>query len=460
MSSKLFGTDGVRGIANEQVTPELAFQIGRAAGQWIKLNGEGTSVVIGRDTRRSGAMLGAALASGFCSVGIDVHTLGVVPTGAVSFATLREKHAMGAVISASHNPAPDNGVKLIGTDGRKASAEAEEWITSNLETVPQERPTGSKVGLLVSNEKLKFEYIKWLKALVPEGLSGMTIAMDCGNGAAYEVAPIVFADLGANVVVTGDMPDGMNINADGGATKPGTVQSLSKTSAADIGVAFDGDADRAVFSDDQGRLINGDRTMAIWCAHWRNNAEFEPALVVGTVMTNGGFEKYMVQNGVRVERTDVGDKYVSAMLRKEGGKIGGEQSGHIIFSDLLPTGDGLVTALQVCRVLKREGRRASEFFGDYESWPQLLVNVSVGTKDGWQERDGVRAAMAEAEVALKDRGRLNVRPSGTQPMIRVMVEADDAVLRDSVADRIVSAMLSELGGEIYSKVDLTHALGD
>jgi phosphoglucosamine mutase len=270
----------------------------------------------------------------------------------------------------------------------------------------------------------------------------------------------VFKSLGANVVTTGTNPDGLNINAEGGATKPATIQKLTQEAGADIGVAFDGDADRAVFSDDQGRLINGDRTMAIWCAHWRHLGLLDPSLVVGTVMTNGGFEEYMVREGITVDRTDVGDKYVSAMLRAKGGKIGGEQSGHIIFPDLLPTGDGLVTALQVCRVLKRENRRASDFFGDYESWPQLLVNVKVAAKQGWDKGEVVSAVLAEAETALNGRGRLNVRPSGTQPMIRVMVEADNYELRDRVAEAIVSTMVRELGGEIYSKVDLTHALGD
>lgn len=460
MSKKLFGTDGVRGVANQVVTPELAFQIGRAAGQWLRDSGGVRSVVVGRDTRRSGPMLGAALASGFASLGVEVHTMGVVPTGAVSFATMKGGHSMGGVISASHNPAPDNGIKLIGPDGRKVSAEAEAWIEANLHSTSLDRPTGGEVGQLQPDDGPRAAYEQWLVSLVPEGLDGMTIAMDCGNGAAFEVAPEVFRKLGAKVVTTGTAPDGMNINSEGGATKPQTVQELTADSRANIGIAFDGDADRAVFSDHLGRLINGDRTMAIWCTHWRNNTEFEPALVVGTVMTNGGFERYMVQNGIRVERTDVGDKYVSAMLKQEGGKIGGEQSGHIIFSDLLPTGDGLVTALQVCRVLKREGRPASEFFGDYESWPQLLVNVAVARKDGWNDRQAIKDVLEQAESSLGTRGRLNVRPSGTQPMIRVMIEADCTTLRDSVADSVVGTMLEELGGEIYSRVDLTHALGD
>lgn len=405
-------------------------------------------------------MLGAALSSGFCSVGVDVVTMGVVPTGCVCCTAMLGEFGLGAVISASHNPAPDNGIKLIGHEGRKVDEDVERWIEDNLDLVVAEPPTGAAVGTLEPESGLKSAYVEWLASQVPEGLEGLSIAMDCGHGAAYELAPKVFKQLGASVTAVGVRPDGMNINAEGGATKPETVQRLTQETGCDIGVAFDGDADRAVFSDDQGRLINGDRTMAIWCAHWRHHGELDPSLVVGTVMTNGGFERHMQSEGIVLERADVGDKYVSAVLRAKGGKIGGEQSGHIIFPDLLPTGDGLVTALQVCRVLQREGRRASDFFGDYESWPQVLVNVSVAASDGWDARPAVSAALDEAKSALEGRGRLNVRPSGTQPMIRVMVEADDRDLRDAVAEKVVGAMVSDMGGEIYSRVDLTHALGD
>ncbi|MBS1723055.1 MAG: phosphoglucosamine mutase [Armatimonadetes bacterium] len=459
MSKRLFGTDGVRGIANEKLTPELAFQIGQAAGRWLRESGQHPRVVMGRDTRKSGPMIGASLASGFCSAGVDVDTLGIVPTGCVSWAAMTGEYGLGAVISASHNPAPDNGIKLIGSDGRKVAEETERWIEGNLGAA-FDRPTGNSVGMLEPSFGLIDSYLDWLVALVPEGLQGMTVAMDCGDGAAYELAPRLFERLGARVVSTGISPNGTNINAQGGATKPETIQSLASSTGADIGIAFDGDADRAVFSDDQGRLINGDRTMAIWCAHWSRSGGLDPALVVGTVMTNGGFEQYMLAQGVNVHRTDVGDKYVSARLRETGGKIGGEQSGHIIFSDVLPTGDGLVTALQVVRVLKREGRRASDFFGDYESWPQLLVNVSVKEKDGWESRPKVSQSIASGQEALQSHGRLNVRPSGTQPMLRVMVEADNYELRDRVSKGIVQAMIEDLGGEVYSTVDLTHALGD
>lgn len=458
--SRFFGTDGVRGVANQKVTPELAFKIGAAAGRRLIEQGRGALALVGRDTRRSGPMLGAAVASGLCSAGVSVKALGIVPTGCVSWAVRSSAASLGVVVSASHNPAPDNGIKLIAEDGRKLPADEERWIEERLDQPHLDRPTGADVGWLESDSQLTEAYLEWLMGHVPEGLAGLRIAVDAGNGAAYQMGPELFRRLGAEVVVIGDRPDGTNINADGGATKPEAVQELTRKAEFDVGVAFDGDADRAVFADSEGRLINGDRTMALWCAHWRREGRMEPPVVVGTVMSNGGFEAYMARQGVRLERTEVGDKHVSAALEHLGARIGGEQSGHIIFPESLPTGDGLLTALEVFRVLKREGQPASRFFGDFESWPQLLVNVGVSSKEGWSEQTRVQDALSRAQEKLNGRGRVNVRPSGTQPMIRVMVEAEEVGLRDSVADDIVEALTTSLGGEIYSRVDLTHALGD
>jgi phosphoglucosamine mutase len=456
--SRLFGTDGVRGVANVKLTPELAVQLGRAAGRWLSQTGAPMRCVVGRDTRRSGPMLGAAFASGLCSAGVDVVTLGVAPTGAVSWVARTGEFGLAAVVSASHNPAPDNGIKLIGGDGRKLADEAERWVEGNLDPSNGDRPTGASLGDLRSDRSSLDAYADWLVTLVPERLDGLRVAMDAGHGAAFEIAPQVFRRLGAEVVAVGTEPDGTNINAVGGATKPGTVQALTTAMDAVIGVAFDGDADRAVFSDAKGRLINGDRTMAIWGAHWR--ADLEPSVIVGTVMSNGGFEAYLRGQGIHLERTDVGDKHVSAKLRELGGKVGGEQSGHIVFTERGPTGDGLVTALEVLRVLRRTGRTAAEVFGDYEAWPQSLVNVEVADMAGWKDRPAVKDAVARAEEALTGRGRLNVRASGTQPILRIMVEADDAALRDRVSDGLVSVILAECGGHVYGRVDLTHALGD
>lgn len=458
---KLFGTDGVRGVANEKLSPELAFQIGQAAGRWLIAQPDiPNRVVQGRDTRRSGAMLGAALAAGFCSVGVDAVSLGIVPTGCISWVARHQEYGLGAVISASHNPAPDNGIKLMTSEGTKISAEGEDFIESHLGATLESRPTGGSVGLLTTPREEISLYEDWLLSLVPEKLDGLTVAIDAAHGAAFELGIRVFERLGAKVISTGTSPDGMNINEEGGATKPGTIQDLTQVHKADLGVAYDGDADRAVFSDSEGRLINGDRTMAIWCAHWAKHGGLDPAAVVGTVMSNGGFEAYMQSQGIWVHRTDVGDKYVSAKLREIGGRVGGEQSGHIIFPEHGPTGDGLVTALQIARILKREGRPAVDFYGDFENWPQVLVNLEVARKDGWNLNEAIQSAVKSAEESLGSRGRVNLRASGTQPILRVMVEADDMALRDEVTESLVGVVLGELGGTIYSRVDLTHALGD
>lgn len=416
--------------------------------------------VIGRDTRRSGPMLGAALASGFCSVGVDVVALGVVPTPTVSYVVRTGAYGIGAVVSASHNPAPDNGIKFLGHDGRKLADSAEKAIEDLLEVPIPTRPTGAGVGLLESDRSPIEAYLDYLVSLVPEGLGGMTVALDAAHGAAYALAPDVLVRLGAKVLVTGAEPDGMNINEEGGATKPDTIRRFTVEAEADVGVAFDGDADRAVFSDERGTLINGDRTIGIWSGHWQRHGRLGPPVVVGTVMSNGGFEAYLNGRGIGLERAPVGDKYVAQHIEKTGARIGGEQSGHIIFPERGPTGDGLITMLELLRVFQREGRPASAFAADYEPWPQILINVSVDSKEGWDQGPEVRAALLEGEEELGTEGRLIVRPSGTQPMIRIMVEAVEYGLRDRVAERILSAMQSECGGKVYSRVDLTHALGD
>lgn len=460
MSHLKFGTDGVRGVANLTLTPELAFKIGRAAGRLLVESGNVKRALVCRDTRKSGPMIAAGLSSGLCSTGVDVETLGVFPTGGACHLTRCGEYGLGAVVSASHNPAPDNGIKLIGPDARKLSSEDEKWIESQLDTPLADPPIGAAVGDLKPMATAHAVYREWLMKVVPERLHGLTIAMDCGHGAAYEIAPEVFRGLGATVHAVGTSPDGSNINAEGGATKPQTIQNWTCETRSDIGIAFDGDADRAVFCDSQGRLINGDRTMGLWCAHWKPYDRLSPAVVVGTVMSNGGFETFLKSLGVSVERTDVGDKHVSARLSELGGKIGGEQSGHIIFPDLLPTGDGLVTALEICRVLKRDGRPSTCFVDDYENWPQCLVNVAVTNKDGWDSDPRLMDSIQSVEADLAGHGRVNVRASGTQPMIRIMVEADSVELRDKARDFLVDEFLGVLGGKIYSQVDLTHALGD
>lgn len=457
MSKKLFGTDGFRGVANRILTPEIAFQIGYAAGRNL---GQGRRVCVGRDTRISGTMLGAAVCAGFCSAGVDAFALGVVPTGGISWIARTQGFDLGVVISASHNPAEDNGIKLLAPDGRKAPESLERWIEEHLEEATESRPELGKVGRIHSNRIEPGLYSDWLCTLVPERLDGMKIVMDCSHGAAFEIAPQVFRALGAELVTIGDNPDGVNINEEGGATKPGVVQSLTKSEGADLGIAFDGDADRAVFSDSEGRLINGDRTMAIWAQHWRHEGRLNPPVVVGTVMSNMGFERYLAGEGIELVRVDVGDKYVSAKLNETGAQVGGEQSGHIIFPESGPTGDGLATALHLARVLKREGKTAKDLYESFENWPQILVNVKVERKDGWNEDSVVQAAMASAEKMVEGQGRLNVRASGTQPILRVMVETESVEVRDRAAQLVVDALLEARGGAVYSTVDLTHSLGE
>lgn len=456
MSRKHFGTDGIRGVANEKLTPELAFQLGQAAGRWLISHGQSPNAVIGRDTRRSGPMLGAAIASGFCSVGVNIVALGVAPTPAVVYIARMGNFGIGAIISASHNPAPDNGIKLVGHDGRKLSDEVELEIESFMDQHLEDRPTGGNVGTLVSSRTEIDSYLDFLEGIVPERLDGMKVAVDGAHGAAYELGPAILARLGAQVALMGVHPDGMNINEDGGATKPASIQAFTLETNSDIGVAFDGDADRAVFSDSKGRLINGDRTIGLWAHHHA----VEPKIVVGTVMSNGGFEAYMRASGIELIRTPVGDKYVAQKIGETGAKIGGEQSGHIIFPDRQPTGDGLVTMLEVLRVIKQSGQNSASFVDAYESWPQILINVEVDDRKTWGDSQAVKDSLSAAEFDLAGRGRINVRASGTQPMIRLMVEADSYELRDQVAGDVLVALEADAGAKVYSKVDLTHALGD
>ncbi len=459
MSRKHFGTDGIRGVANQQLTPELAMALGRAAGLWLKQSGGVPRIVVGRDTRKSGPMLGMALSAGFNSAGVDVVSLGVAPTPAVSYVARTGEFGLGVIISASHNPYPDNGIKLVGHDGRKLPDQVELDI-ENLMDSNAERPTGGDVGNLIQDAGLLNDYLDSIEKIIPSGLKGISVAVDCANGAASLLGPEILRRLGAEIFVTGDQPDGVNINEFGGATKPETIQELTQKTGAHLGVAFDGDADRAVFADNKGRLINGDRTIGLWASHELKMGRLNPKSVVGTVMSNGGFEHFVASNGIHLERTPVGDKYVSQKITELGAQIGGEQSGHIIFPKHGPTGDGIVTMLEVLRVIVESGRDAASIYEDYESWPQILVNMEVADRSTWNDGELVQTALEQATKDLVGHGRINVRASGTQPIVRVMVEADTYDLRDLVAASVVGAITKEAGGKIYSRVDLTHALGD
>ena len=459
MSKKHFGTDGIRGVANSKLTPELTLSLGRAAGQWLRKSGMTARVVVGRDTRKSGPMIEMALSAGFNSAGVDVVSIGVAPTPAVSFVARTGDFSLGIVISASHNPFEDNGIKMIGANGHKLPDEVEIEIERLMEE-DSHRATGGGIGTVSYSPELVAGYLDMLMSIVPSGLAGMKIAVDGANGAAYAMGPELLKKLGAEVVATAVEPDGVNINLHCGATHPDTIQSLTKESGASFGVSFDGDADRAVFSDSKGRLINGDRTIGIWAEYEQSVGRLVPPVVVGTVMTNGGFEHYAVTKGIQLERTPVGDKYVSQRIGETKARIGGEHSGHIIFPERGPTGDGLVTMLELLRVIVESKRDAASYYDAYDPWPQLLTNMKVADRSTWNDGELVQSAIEQATKDLVGRGRINVRSSGTQNLVRVMVEADTYDLRDLVSASVVGAITREAGGEIVNKTDLTYALGD
>ncbi len=445
-----FGTDGVRGKANSELTPELVLAIGRAAARVLDAGRVGR-VVIGRDTRRSGPMLEAALAAGFASEGVEVELLGVVPTPTVAWAAAADG-VPGAVISASHNPYADNGVKLFAAGGTKLSLGDEERLEAELDRILLGNegvgsddgpvpPTGSKVGTI---RPALGQVSRWADSVAGslEGrrLDGIRVVVDCANGAASDHAPAVLRSLGAEVEVLHDRPDGRNINLDCGSTHPGDLQAAVLAAGSDVGLAFDGDADRVLAVDDQGALVDGDQIIALCAIDRHDRGALADDTVVVTVMTNMGFRLAMAERGIGVVETQVGDRYVLEALERGGWQLGGEQSGHIIFRDLASTGDGLLTSVQLLDLLVRAGRPLSELAaGAMTKFPQVLQNVRVSGK-----ASAVVTAMSDAvdrvERELGERGRVLVRPSGTEPVVRVMVEAEDeAAANDAVAELVAAA---------------------
>ncbi|MBS1718112.1 MAG: phosphoglucosamine mutase [Armatimonadetes bacterium] len=456
-----FGTDGVRGVANKDLTPEFALNLGKAAGSTLRAQAGGRPLVIlGRDTRISGPMLEASLAAGFSSVGVDVVSVGVVPTPTVSYLSRTHGFHLGGIVSASHNPAPDNGIKFVGPDGNKVSELFEKELEARLAAGEHEHAVGGDIGRLQSKELLADDYAAFVETIVPNGLKGLRIAVDAANGAASSLAPAILKRLGADIVVENANPDGVNINHGCGATHPETIQELTKESEADLGVAFDGDADRAIFSDSKGRLINGDRMIGIWAKFQKELGLLTPPSVVCSVMSNTGFERYLAKDGIQMERTPVGDKYVSKRLQETGALIGGEQSGHIVIPQHGPTGDGIVTALELFKVIHECGRRLEDFFDDFEPWPQAMWNIKVADKEAWKASTEISQMIETQTAALGEHGRVLVRASGTQPMVRLMVEAETASARDAALAALYEAFERHAGASIYSKVDLTYALGD
>jgi phosphoglucosamine mutase len=444
MSRLLFGTDGVRGRANsEPMTAEIAMRIGMAAGQVFNRGSHRHRVVIGKDTRLSGYMIEQAMTAGFLSVGVDVLLVGPLPTPAVGFLTRSMRADVGVMISASHNPYEDNGIKLFGPDGFKLSDAVETEIEALASASSKIRLAGPRaIGRAKRLDDADGRYIEAVKASAGRNLdlTGLRIVVDCANGAAYKVAPTVLWELGADVIPMAVSPDGFNINAKCGSTNPEMLQEHVVMHGAHLGIALDGDADRVVLACEHGRLVDGDQLMATIADQWARDGRLAGGGVVATVMSNLGLERYLDQRKLRLVRAPVGDRYVLERMRADGYNLGGEQSGHIIMIDHATTGDGLMAALQALSALIKSGRPASETFRAFEPVPQLLKNVRVGDANAALAADSVTRAIAAAEARLGKAGRILVRKSGTEPLIRVMAEGDDSDLVRTVVDQIIEAI--------------------
>lgn len=412
----IFGTDGVRGVAGSDLTPELALAIGRAAGGWLRTG----PVLVGRDTRRSGSMLSEALQAGFHAAGIDTVDVGVMPSGGISYLTESTSATMGAVVSASHNPAGDNGIKLLAARGTKLPDSVERELEERLRSGAMTSAVGPAIGYRIEDGSGMAAYLDHLASSSRYSLSGISIALDCANGAAYKAAPELFDRLKADVIVHNAEPDGNNINAGCGATHP---EFLASVAGGRIGLAFDGDADRLIAVDENGTVVDGDAIMAVCAIDMVKRGILNKNTLVATVMSNGGLDLLANEYGFKLLRTAVGDRYVLAEMLAGGYNFGGEQSGHIIFSDHTTTGDGLLTALQLLTITGGSGLPLSELAGRLKRLPQVLYNQPVSTQRGWEENPTIKAAVQGLRQKLGHRGRVLVRASGTEPLIRVMLEA-------------------------------------
>jgi phosphoglucosamine mutase len=441
MGRKFFGTDGIRGRTNvAPMTADVAMRVGQAAGAYFLRGDHRHRVVIGKDTRLSGYMMESAMVAGFTSVGMDVILLGPMPTPAVAMLTKELRADLGVMISASHNPFFDNGIKLFGPDGYKLSDKAELTIEKLMEQ-PTKLIDAPKIGRAKRIDDARGRYIHFAKSTFPEHLrlDGLKVVIDCANGAAYQVAPDALWELGAEVVALGTQPDGTNINDACGSTHPDVLRETVVASGADLGLALDGDADRLIVVDEKGKLVDGDQLMALIALSQQKRGTLRGGGIVATVMSNLGLERKLAEQGLDMHRTAVGDRYVLEAMRDMGRNVGGEQSGHIILSDHATTGDGLVAGLQILAAIVESGRPASELLHMFEPVPQLLKNVRFGGGTPL-DADSVKAAIAGAENELGARGRLVIRKSGTEPLIRVMAEGDDPAMVERLVDRICDAV--------------------
>ena len=443
MTRKFFGTDGIRGLTNsEPMTAAMALRVGQAAGCHFLRGDYRHRVVIGKDTRLSGYMMESAMVAGFTSVGMDVVLLGPMPTPAVAMLTHSMRADLGVMISASHNPFHDNGIKLFGPDGYKLSDADEQAIEKRMEQAPR-LAAPEKIGRAKRIDDARGRYVHFAKSTFPDRLrlDGMKVVIDCANGAAYHVAPEALWELGADVVALGVTPNGLNINDGCGSTHPEMLQAKVVEEGAHIGLALDGDADRLIVVDEKGERVDGDQLMALIATDRKRNGALSGGALVATVMSNLGLERKLNAEGIDLIRTQVGDRYVLEAMRQRGCNIGGEQSGHIILSDYATTGDGLIAGIQVLAALVDSGKPASEVLRQFEPVPQLLKNVRF---NGGAPLDSaaVKARIADAEARLNGKGRLVIRKSGTEPLIRVMAEGDDRAMVEQLVDDICEAVAS------------------
>ena len=445
---KYFGTDGVRGVANSELTPEFAFKLGRIGGYVLTKDAKDRpKVLIGRDTRISGEMLEGALVAGLLSIGAEVMRLGVISTPGVAYLSRVMNAEAGVMISASHNPVADNGIKFFGPDGFKLTdaqeAEIESYIDAEEDTLP--RPVGAAIGSVTDYFEGGQKYISYLKQTVDEDFIGLHVALDCAHGATSSLATHLFADLEADISTMGASPDGLNINKGVGSTHPEKLAAFVVERGANIGLAFDGDGDRLIAVDENGTIVDGDQIMFIIGKHLNAKARLNKNTVVSTVMSNMGFYKALEENEMTSVQTAVGDRYVVEEMRANGYNVGGEQSGHIVFLDYNTTGDGLLTGIQLVSIMKATGKKLAELAGEMTIYPQKLVNVRVTDKHAVTQNERVAAVISEVEAEMASNGRVLVRPSGTEPLVRVMVEAVSAEACENYVNRIADIVRAEMG---------------
>ncbi len=446
---KLFGTDGIRGMVNDDpMTPETVLRVGMAVGYLLREKHGRNMILIGKDTRLSGYMIESALTSGICSMGMNVTLVGPIPTPGVAFLTRTLRLDAGIVISASHNPFEDNGIKFFSSKGFKLPDDLEQKIESLVkdEDLPRYRIKGAEIGRAYRLDDATGRYIEYIKSTIPRGVTfeGMKVVIDSANGAAYKTTPWLFRELGAEVVSINDSPDGININEHSGSLHTEVLQKAVKRHGADIGIAHDGDADRAIFCDEQGNIVDGDQVMGMWAVEMKRNKILKKNTVVSTVMSNLGLEKFLERHKIKLVRTKVGDRYVVETMLGSGYNFGGEQSGHIVFLDYNTTGDGPLTALQVIYLMKRRNVPLSKLSQEISLYPQVLTNVKVKHKQDIGDIPKIVDAIRSAERRLSGKGRVLVRPSGTEPKIRVMLEGEDLHLIEKLAEHIAEVIQEKM----------------